>query len=42
LDPLAAGRLVEAGATTAFGVPGDFNLVLLDQLVAHKGLSMVW
>jgi TPP-dependent 2-oxoacid decarboxylase len=36
------GRLVEIGASHAFGVPGDFNLTLLDQLLANKGLKMVW
>lgn len=39
---LRAGRLVEVGVAHAFGVPGDFNLTLLDQLLANKGLHMVW
>jgi TPP-dependent 2-oxoacid decarboxylase len=34
--------LVEIGVTHAFGVPGDFNLSLLDELIANKGLNMVW
>lgn len=42
LPCLRAGRLVEVGVTHAFGVPGDFNLTLLDQLLANKGLNMVW
>ncbi|KAF5833071.1 putative pyruvate decarboxylase [Dunaliella salina] len=33
---------VELGCTTAFGVPGDFNLLLLDQLLKHPQLQMVW
>lgn len=37
-----AGRLVEVGVTHAFGVPGDFNLTLLDELVANKRLNCVW
>ncbi|KAF5833068.1 thiamine diphosphate-binding protein [Dunaliella salina] len=37
-----ANRLVELGCTTAFGVPGDFNLLLLDQLIKHPELDMVW
>jgi len=32
---------VELGCTTAFGVPGDFNLLLLDQLLKHPELQMV-
>lgn len=28
--------------THAFGVPGDFNLQLLDELNANKGLKMIW
>lgn len=28
-----AARLVEVGVRHAFGVPGDFNLLLLDQLL---------
>jgi len=40
--PLHAGRLVEIGVSHAFGVPGDFNLSLLDQLVAKEGLQTVW
>ena len=37
-----ACRLVEVGVTHCFGVPGDFNLLLLDQLVAHPHLECVW
>jgi len=37
-----ANRLVEVGCNTAFAVPGDFNLLLLDQLLKHKELDMVW
>jgi TPP-dependent 2-oxoacid decarboxylase len=33
---------VELGVTHAFGVPGDFNLTLLDELLANKQLQMVW
>lgn len=36
-----ATRLVEIGVTEYFCVPGDFNLTLLDQLNADKGLKMV-
>ncbi len=32
-------RLVEVGIDRAFGVPGDFTLALLDQVVAHRGLT---
>jgi TPP-dependent 2-oxoacid decarboxylase len=39
---VTAGRLVEVGVTHAFGVPGDFNLQLLDELEANKGLKMIW
>ena len=28
-----AKRLVEVGCTTFFGIPGDFNLLLLDQVL---------
>jgi len=37
-----ANRLVEVGCTTVFGVPGDFNLLLLDQLIKHPQLNAVW
>lgn len=37
-----ANRLVEVGCTTAFAVPGDFNLLLLDQLLKQPKLDMVW
>ncbi|KAJ7545532.1 hypothetical protein O6H91_09G123700 [Diphasiastrum complanatum] len=36
-----ARRLLEIGACDVFGVPGDFNLVLLDQLIAEPGLRFV-
>ncbi|CAM6114831.1 unnamed protein product [Calypogeia fissa] len=34
-------RLVEIGASEVFGVPGDFNLVLLDHLMLEPGLKLV-
>jgi TPP-dependent 2-oxoacid decarboxylase len=34
-------RLVEAGLKDFFTVPGDFTLVLLDQLLATPGLRMI-
>ena len=34
-------RLVEAGLKDFFTVPGDFTLVLLDQLIATPGLRMI-
>ncbi|GLI68837.1 hypothetical protein VaNZ11_013380 [Volvox africanus] len=37
-----ANRLVEIGCTTCFAVPGDFNLLLLDQLLKQPELDMVW
>ncbi|KAG2442996.1 hypothetical protein HYH02_009412 [Chlamydomonas schloesseri] len=37
-----ANRLVEVGCTTCFAVPGDFNLLLLDQLLKQPELSLVW
>ena len=36
-----AARLVEIGVSEYFCVPGDFNMTLLDQLNACKGLRMV-
>ncbi|KAL8154250.1 hypothetical protein V2J09_012010 [Rumex salicifolius] len=36
-----ARRLVEIGATDVFSVPGDFNLTLLDHLIAEPGLNLV-
>mmetsp|Transcript_17263 Transcript_17263/g.51667 ORF Transcript_17263/g.51667 Transcript_17263/m.51667 type:complete len:571 (-) Transcript_17263:327-2039(-) len=36
-----ATRLVELGVTHIFGVPGDFNLVLLDQLISEPKLTFV-
>lgn len=34
-------RLVELGATEIFGVPGDFNLHFLDDVLAHQNLEWV-
>lgn len=36
-----ARRLVQIGATDVFSVPGDFNLTLLDHLIAEPGLNLV-
>jgi TPP-dependent 2-oxoacid decarboxylase len=36
-----AARLAQAGITDFFGVPGDYNLVLLDELLKQPGLRMV-
>jgi Thiamine pyrophosphate enzyme, N-terminal TPP binding domain len=36
-----AQRLVEAGTSTFFTVPGDYILGLLDSLLKNKGLKMV-
>ncbi|KAF8397253.1 hypothetical protein HHK36_016163 [Tetracentron sinense] len=36
-----ARRLVQAGVTDVFSVPGDFNLTLLDYLVAEPGLNLI-
>lgn len=36
-----AQRLVEAGSSTFFTVPGDYILGLLDSLLRNKGLKMV-
>jgi TPP-dependent 2-oxoacid decarboxylase len=36
-----ASRICQAGTREFFGVPGDFNLVLLDQLIAQPGLRMI-
>ncbi|EXC36324.1 Pyruvate decarboxylase isozyme 2 [Morus notabilis] len=36
-----ARRLVEVGVKDVFSVPGDFNLGLLDHLVAEPGLNLV-
>ncbi|XP_057956663.1 pyruvate decarboxylase 1-like [Malania oleifera] len=36
-----ARRLVEIGVTDVFSVPGDFNLTLLDHLIAEPGLTNV-
>nr|CAB3464967.1 unnamed protein product [Digitaria exilis] len=36
-----ARRLVQIGASDVFAVPGDFNLTLLDYLIAEPGLNLV-
>lgn len=36
-----ARRLVEIGATDVFSVPGDFNLTLLDHLIAEPALNLI-
>ncbi|XP_055807624.1 pyruvate decarboxylase 1-like [Solanum dulcamara] len=36
-----ARRLVQVGVTDVFGVPGDFNLTLLDHLIDEPGLKFV-
>ncbi|XP_062016206.1 pyruvate decarboxylase 2-like isoform X1 [Rosa rugosa] len=36
-----AHRLVEVGVTDVFSVPGDFNLTLLDHLIAEPGLTNI-
>ncbi|XP_039158933.1 pyruvate decarboxylase 1 [Eucalyptus grandis] len=36
-----ARRLVQIGVTDVFSVPGDFNLVLLDHLIAEPGLNLI-
>lgn len=36
-----ARRLVEVGVTDIFSVPGDFNLILLDHLIAQPGLNNI-
>ncbi|KAI4304403.1 hypothetical protein MLD38_039921 [Melastoma candidum] len=36
-----ARRLVEIGVRDVFSVPGDFNLTLLDHLIAEPGLNLV-
>lgn len=36
-----AARLQLAGARHYFAVPGDYNLVLLDELLAHPDLTMI-
>ncbi|XP_073009558.1 pyruvate decarboxylase 2-like [Typha latifolia] len=36
-----ARRLVQVGATDVFAVPGDFNLTLLDHLIAEPGLNLI-
>ncbi|KAI3955485.1 hypothetical protein MKW92_006777 [Papaver armeniacum] len=36
-----ARRLVQIGVSDVFAVPGDFNLTLLDDLIAEPGLNLV-
>jgi TPP-dependent 2-oxoacid decarboxylase len=36
-----AARIAQSGITDFFGVPGDYNLVLLDELLKQPGLRMV-
>ncbi|KAF9608317.1 hypothetical protein IFM89_017217 [Coptis chinensis] len=36
-----ARRLVQIGVTDVFSVPGDFNLTLLDHLIAEPGLNNI-
>ncbi|KAH0849549.1 hypothetical protein HID58_096295 [Brassica napus] len=36
-----AHRLVEIGVNDVFSVPGDFNLTLLDHLIAEPGLNLI-
>ena len=36
-----ASRLQEIGVKHYFGVPGDFNLVLLDQMLENERLQMI-
>ena len=36
-----AARLTQAGLKDFFGVPGDYNLVLLDELIKQPGLRMI-
>lgn len=36
-----ARRLVQIGVNDVFSVPGDFNLTLLDHLIAEPGLNLV-
>lgn len=37
-----ASRLTQLGVSEFFGVPGDYNLQLLDELEKDKGLKGVW
>lgn len=36
-----AARLKQTGVKHYFAVPGDYNLVLLDELLKHRGLTMI-
>ncbi|AEW55613.1 Pyruvate decarboxylase [Bacillus cereus F837/76] len=35
-------RLSELGIEHIFGVPGDYNLALLDDVIAHEKLRVDW
>ena len=37
-----ASRLVQLGVDTVFAVPGDYNLILLDQLIKDERLKVVY
>ncbi|KAI5325928.1 hypothetical protein L3X38_035002 [Prunus dulcis] len=39
--PYLARRLLQIGVTDVFSVPGDFNLTLLDHLIAEPGLTNI-
>lgn len=41
LGNFIASRLVEVGCTDYFCVPGDYNMILLDELNAEPKLSMI-
>lgn len=41
LGSYIASRLVEVGVRDVFSVPGDFNLILLDHLLAEPGLELI-
>lgn len=37
-----AARLTQAGVHRIFGVPGDYNLALLDELLKEESLDATW
>lgn len=41
LGRLLAARLADLGVRHFFGIPGDFNLALLDELIAEPRLKMI-
>ena len=41
LGAYLATRLTQAGLDDFFGVPGDYNLILLDELIKRPGLRMI-